>query len=570
MTDDNQDVVMIDRTSIDQEVLMIVESRKRSNAYINGRLNRSLTPQTQSRKIIQIRFSPSPESELVCYPMRISNIHVPDLHTPQAVIDSILRLGTAEEIESIPIACGLMEADGTVCIDLGFTYAEDAMALLVDHGSNALRAPTDEGHVWHVSPITRIAAGRTCTVYPKALGCLSPRPISSRRRVLLDALSRERKIEAVDPTVAHLFCIAQMESLLIAMGTQENVDFSPQDPPPAPQQLDPFRCSLTSIADEQWNIMTEDSALLKFQSQWPLPRPAITVPQQPILEATQPTQAMQLAPATQSASATSSQPAQKKKKKNKQKQTDNAAPVNDTQDRPEMTGSEIALARRATRVRAEELYEAWHSDKIPLPSVPMKAPVEQPTENAMVIEPGQQRAKSGLSRCGWRDLRRVTNYAARVLADDDAYENEAMCDEVAELSALYPGWRKRREREQENRRENIDRHNARNIAAKAASDNEFILIWDWYARCMPIIESARVSMAIPSLAWPDDLKPMKDEDITACALSQSFESLQKQFSPPGRLPKLRGQHLDYIRGLIASRQDASRQQSSNDTGQWSR
>jgi hypothetical protein len=93
-----------------------------------------------------------------------------------------------------------------------------------------------------------------------------------------------------------------------------------------------------------------------------------------------------------------------------------------------MTGPEIAAARRATRTRAEELYRAWHSDKIPLPSVPVKAPVEQPTEDAMVIEPGQQSAKSGLTTCGWRDLRRMTNYAARVLADDDAYENEDMYD----------------------------------------------------------------------------------------------------------------------------------------------
>jgi len=250
---------------------MTVESRKRSNAYINGRLNRSLAPETQSRSIIQVRFSPSPESELMCYPMRISNIHVPDLHTPQAVIDSILRLGTADEIDTIPIICGLMEGDGTVCVDLGFTYAEDAMALLVDHGSNVLRAPTDEGHVWHVSPITRIAAGRTCMVYPKALGCLSPRPISSRRSLLVDSLSRERKIEDMDPTVAHLSCIAQMESLLIAMETQGNVESSPQDPLPAPSQLDPFRCWLTSITEEQWNIITEDSAFLEFQSHWPLP-----------------------------------------------------------------------------------------------------------------------------------------------------------------------------------------------------------------------------------------------------------------------------------------------------------
>jgi hypothetical protein len=256
----------------------------------------------------------------------------------------------------------------------------------------------------------------------------------------------------------------------------------------------------------------------------------------------------------------------KKKKKKKKKKV---APVNDTQGSSEMTGAEVSEARCATRARAEELYEAWHSGGIPLPLVPVKVNMEQATKDAVVVEPEQLAHKSHISKSGWRDLRRATNYATKVLADGDAYEDEVMQDEAAELSVLYPRWRKRLEKEHARKQEDVDRHNARNYAAKAASDNEFIRIWDWYDRCMPIIESAHISMAIPTLAWPDDLKPMKDEDLTACVLSQSFGSLQTQFSPPARLKKLRGQHLDHIMRLITLRQNAPTQELADDTGQLS-
>jgi hypothetical protein len=110
----------------------------------------------------------------MCYPVHISNIHAPKVHTPRELIDKMLGLGTADEFKGVPVVCGLMDADGTFCVDLGFTYAKDAMAMLVDHGTEVLREPEDDGHVWHISPVRRIAAGKSCKVYPEALGCLSP------------------------------------------------------------------------------------------------------------------------------------------------------------------------------------------------------------------------------------------------------------------------------------------------------------------------------------------------------------------------------------------------------------
>jgi hypothetical protein len=534
ISEDDQDVVMIEESSVDREVLMTIESRRRSNAYINGRLNRSLVPQTQCRDVVQVRFTVSPKSEIICYPVRISNIYDPTAPGVQTVINNILGSDTDDPLEDVAITCGMREADGTFCVELGFTYAEDAMSRLVDAGTEIFRGPadSDNGHIWHISPVTGITAGMSCTVFPQSLGCISPRPNSTRKSVLQQSLARERRVEFVDPTVAYQSCIRRMDSLLSAISATEEAQRPVITPP---RSLDSFTCSLKSLSKMGFVVAADDLALLDFQSQWPLSGQTVV---EPTVETTIPAAVVQAPHPTQKANA-------------KARTT-----VSNEQER-HLSSAEMLKARRATWARAKDLYEAWRSDDIPLPSVPV--PVRESTaEEVNPPEPEQQggtSTKRSNTRGQWKDVKRLAKCATEAWAEGSWEWSKRDVKDA----------QRRLQRKQKSRQPLIARHNTRIEAQQAATNNEFILAWDWYEACTPIIESAHLSMAIPAVAWPHDLRPMDDKERAACVLSQSFAIFRREFSPSSRWLHLTGPRLKEIEGLLESRQSVPRHGAGNES-----
>jgi hypothetical protein len=184
--------------------------------------------------------------------------------------------------------------------------------------------------------------------------------------------------------------------------------------------------------------------------------------------------------------------------------------------------------------------------------VPVK---ESVIEEVKTPKPEQQGETS--TRGQWKDLKRKAKYATEALEQGSRAWSERGVNSLHRKLQL----------KQESREPLVARHNARLEAQRAVTNNEFILIWDWYEACTLVIESARVSMAIPAVAWPSDLKPMDDKERDVCVLSQSFTALQKEFSPSGRWPLLRGPRLKEIEDLLKSRQSVPRHGSSNEPGE---
>jgi hypothetical protein len=456
-----------------------MHGRRRSSAYEPNRLNRSLAPDLKSDKLVRSQFRISTGiwngALLSCYPIRIANVYAPPElgHMPSciAVLNWVLtrRKQTIAD-NGVVIASVCDEADGLFCVDLGYQYPEEALLMWTADGSWNFR------HPWRIYPVTAVRASPRCIVYPSAL-TRSPMDLVDRKHVLDRATQPEARINVLDhdkstwPSyLANQNCLDQMDMLMTHL-------ISTGSTMPSKLADTPEHAMFSCVSkEEHWELPELNPYSVQYD--WPC-YPGDYTPQ----------------------ASTSTPP-----KRNHFHSSSVTLPP--TSGITRMLPRQVAQARRATRKRATDLYSAWHSNKLPIPPVPVVRP--DPVQ-ASAVETRREKNRR-------KATRRLQNKMDRNPSSGQAdLHNEAPVNEL----------QTRRSPEEK--------------------DIDLLDIWDWYEACLPFIESLVSQRAQPGGApWVGGFEWLEDEVIVDYVVLDSYAALEEQFSAACRFIQLYGEEYERV------------------------
>jgi hypothetical protein len=117
-------------------------------AYLLYRLNKSLSPQNFVKQVHACTFDDG-HGSLICYPLRISNVDVGAVETTQ-VVAAFHNLAVRNGWGDIAMISSVLEVDGTLTVDIGFTDLEDALMMWTRDGQRI------KGRYWNIQPISAI------------------------------------------------------------------------------------------------------------------------------------------------------------------------------------------------------------------------------------------------------------------------------------------------------------------------------------------------------------------------------------------------------------------------------
>ena len=276
---------------------------------------------------------PVSRHRLTCYPIRVYNV-VSSSRDATKVVTQFLQLLEVHSFGDIIIISITVENDGLCTVDLGFRFADDALAFWAQDGfafSNLY---------WNITPIGHLE--RYCFVLPPRSNST---PFEDRLSRLQDACRRERLVLEAGSAMNDFEstrCLRQMEAFLLdfrssAAFNRHGIGSDPHttyerptgqpgvliQPHPTAQNWD------TSLVLEDW------------MRSWA--RPVQGEPRAP------------KAPGGPSTSTTNSGP-----------------------EGPDMRAAARKQARRNTRLQAERKHKFWSPDVLRLPDVPTKSNSGQP------------------------------------------------------------------------------------------------------------------------------------------------------------------------------------------------
>jgi hypothetical protein len=167
----------------------IRRGRRLGETYLKYRLNAPVMRAPDAKRIQEatLTSSTAPASSriLQCFPLRISNV---DVGSSQPHMAATLMLAFAEKEDwgDIAIISIQVETDGTISVDLGFRFIEDALVMWSRNGR------LNRGRYWHITPISAILGICFVSRYLTA----EPLPIPERLRRLGLCHSLEERVHA--------------------------------------------------------------------------------------------------------------------------------------------------------------------------------------------------------------------------------------------------------------------------------------------------------------------------------------------------------------------------------------
>lgn len=167
-------------TTSDLWIDLLRTQRRQAQAYIDYRLNRSVSPPsfTEPPELKYAKLTSG--SGLGCYPVRISNVEFRDFG-PLQIVRTVLAAAKREGWGEIIAISVHMEVDDTVSVEIGFRFPEDAMAMWVRHGRLHF------GRTWHISPTSSVTGH-----------CFIPRAFDTNRKSASERLHQLRICEAIE------------------------------------------------------------------------------------------------------------------------------------------------------------------------------------------------------------------------------------------------------------------------------------------------------------------------------------------------------------------------------------
>ncbi|KAG8856878.1 hypothetical protein FRB91_000168 [Serendipita sp. 411] len=181
-------------------VASIREYRARAAAYLDYRFSPIIAPHGHlADQVVAVNYTnPIDKISLVCYPMRIYNVFIPE-RTPEDMTCAFRQYLLAEDFGDVVLITAHAELDGIATMDVAFRYPEDALSLWTRCGHYF------GGHYWKVQPLS--CMGCPLTIFPPPP---VTRSLEDRRQRLQSAIDRE--VDISDDYMDD--CVYQMLNLL--------------------------------------------------------------------------------------------------------------------------------------------------------------------------------------------------------------------------------------------------------------------------------------------------------------------------------------------------------------------
>jgi hypothetical protein len=173
-------------------------NRATCSAYMLYRLNKSLCPQNFVKQVLACTFDDGHRS-LVCYPLRISNVDVGAVETMK-VVAALHNLASRDDWGDIAMISSVLEVDGTLTVDVGFTNIEDALMMWTKDGQRI------KGRYWNIQPISAVLG--LCHVFQH------PPPLYPVRARLLRLSACEVLENALTPSYQPNARLSQLRDIL--------------------------------------------------------------------------------------------------------------------------------------------------------------------------------------------------------------------------------------------------------------------------------------------------------------------------------------------------------------------
>jgi hypothetical protein len=462
----------------------LLVGRHRAVYFIRNHLNRSLAIEAQSSGLVKALHIVQKEtrwvegSHIVCYPIRISNFTAPQSFghhpSPALVLRWFLTDGDqSPDQQRVIIASIQPEGDGTFTLDLGYRYAEDALNYWTQSGSLL------NGRPIFVEPVRAVVAGERSWIFPGAV-IEEPLTIQQRLDILADGLGREDAIERVaNELEMQEFTLASCHDTMrnlrteltqLTQGTEttlesispggiEHCDLGHLQPPPVSSAW------LQEATEPSTWSRRQLSGFKEYQAKWPL----YLVKDIPGV----------------SAQESITKPGSSKVPRPRPV----AQPDTLLQASGAMQFGLVRRSRRAVRHRAELMFDAWHSDRLPLPTLPRKIPVDA-------------------------DIPKMT-----------PEEKEAWTDPVMNAQSTM---------------------RVRVAAPPEEHDLDFLTVWGWYNSSGIVIDMLYAQLPPSNLTWPAPSEDVDSEMLALIVRNESYTMLRGQFSKPRRLPGLGGLELERV------------------------
>jgi hypothetical protein len=152
---------------LERRIEYLQQNRQASAAYVLYRLNQSLHPQNYVDEIHACTFNDG-QGALLCYPLRISNVDVGTVE-PLKVVAAFHEMRGREGWGDIAMISSVLEVDGTLTVDIGFTNLDDALMMWTRHGKRI------KGRYWDIQPVSAVLGLAYIFRHPAPLYPLSVR-----------------------------------------------------------------------------------------------------------------------------------------------------------------------------------------------------------------------------------------------------------------------------------------------------------------------------------------------------------------------------------------------------------
>lgn len=507
-------------SAADLDGCMQYEARRRLRHHSITRLYLLRAPAVPTPRLVQCEFRaegsrhPWKGTSVMCYPIRISNVQLPDLLGPDptalaAMFWLLTRCGRESTDHGIVLMSAVEEANGTWCFDVGYRCAEDAFLVWVSHGSRP-----DNQEPWIIHPVTAAIAGPSCLILPQAVVANGP-ALFARIATLSLAMKHEQHLSSFDtlpdtPT-ALTECTDQMVTLyahLLRMQRDNNamraivwgrrpmcnevysMDLSSSPPSSWPvESIVPF---IDANKASQWSTVQDGDTIYQLQTSW-----------WPLLGG--PIDANLQFPAQLSSS-------------------DMAV---DTPESGPMVSGQHGNARRKVRKRAADLFKAYHSTELKLPIVPSKLPFTLTPEEKQRMNDNQKRRQR---------KKDVSRFNCRI--NPKPSQNPTTRNWVNKERGTI--------------------NQPKEMTYKVA-DDEFLSIWDWYELCELMAIGQRRQLQVGEGAynhWMPFNEYMDDEEIISGLIRDSWAGLLYQLSSVKRMMPLYGDEYARLMGKVSLRRQS--------------